>query len=311
VSGGVALGPGAEFDAIRTLLQRWGARAAGIGDDAAVLRVPRGESLVASVDSAFEGRHFKRSWLSPREIGYRAVAAALSDLAAMAARPIGVLVAIALPPGWRGALPEIADGIGDAVELAATHIVGGNMSDAESLSITTTVLGAVLSPLTRAGARPGDAVYVTGRLGASAAALRRLDAGDSPGEFRERFAHPIPRLSEALWLATHDATSAIDISDGLVGDMRHVAHASGVAVALDAARIPCAPGVDVELAMRSGEEYELLVTAAADLDIAEFERRFAIPLTRIGEIRAGPAGEVDIRGVGRVANPQGYDHFSP
>src|SRR5882672_2613293 len=108
------LGPGAEFDVIRALLVRWGDRAAGIGDDAAVLRLTRGDALVTSVDSSVEGRHFKREWLSPREIGYRAVAAALSDLAAMAARPIGVLIAFALPEAWRNELGAIADGIGDA-----------------------------------------------------------------------------------------------------------------------------------------------------------------------------------------------------
>src|SRR5262245_42670453 len=110
----------AEFDAIKAMLARWGARAVGIGDDAAVLDAPRGDSLVVSVDTSVEGRHFKREWLSPREIGYRAVAAALSDLAAMAALPVGVLVALGVPRGWRDSLLELADGIGDAVEVART-----------------------------------------------------------------------------------------------------------------------------------------------------------------------------------------------
>src|SRR6185503_18566000 len=216
VSDSIPLGPGAEFDAIRLLLDRWGHRALGVGDDAAVVRVPRGESVVASVDSAVEGRHFKRDWLTPREIGYRAVVAALSDLAAMGARPIGVLVAIALPSASRDILRQLADGIGEAVDVGRTHIVGGNMSDGDALSITTTVLGSAFSTLTRGGARVGDAVYVTGQLGASAAAWRRLDSGLDADVFRARFAHPLPRLLEAQWLAANDVTSAIDVSDGLV-----------------------------------------------------------------------------------------------
>src|SRR5947209_369950 len=115
VTGEIALGAGAEFDAIRDLVSRWGPRAIGIGDDAAVMQVPRGDSLVVSVDTSAEGRHFRPGWLTPREISYRAVAAALSDLAAMAAHPLGALIAMTLPTGWRDALPQIADGIAEAV----------------------------------------------------------------------------------------------------------------------------------------------------------------------------------------------------
>ena len=167
----IALGPGREFDAIRAMVERWGSRARGIGDDAAIITMPRGDALIASVDSSVEGRHFRRGWLSPREIGCRAVVAALSDLAAMAARPLGVLVALAVPVSWRSDLTAIADGIGNAVERARTVILGGNLSDAGELSITTTVLGSAFAPLTRAGARVGDRVYVTGRLGGPGSVL--------------------------------------------------------------------------------------------------------------------------------------------
>ena len=129
------LGPGAEFDAIREMLARWGDRAVGIGNDAAVLRLPRGDSLVASVDAAVEGQHFRREWLSPREIGYRAVTAALSDLAASAAKPIGVLIALELPAAWRADLSELAEGIGESVDAAQTQIHGGNISAADHLAI--------------------------------------------------------------------------------------------------------------------------------------------------------------------------------
>jgi thiamine-monophosphate kinase len=301
------LGPGAEFDAIRELLARWGHRAAGVGDDAAVLNVRRGDRLVASVDTAIENRHF-RAYLTPREIGYRAVTAALSDLAAMAAEPMAILIAIGLPRAWRDKLGELADGIGDAVDAAKTRIAGGNLSDAGELSITTTVLGAVFAPLTRSAARAGDRVYVTGRLGAPAEALRLLDAGQSAGPYRDRFVHPAARIAEARWLADHGVTAAIDVSDGLVADARHIAHASGVTIELDGSCVPRFEGVGVERALESGEEYELLVTSPSALDVGAFERRFAVPITDIGRVIVGAAA-VHVTGA-RVANAAGHDHFS-
>jgi len=316
MTGDTALGPGAEFDAIRLLVRRWGARARGIGDDAAVVSVPRGDLLVASVDSAVEGRHFKRDWLSPREIGYRAVAAALSDLAAMAARPLGVLVALTLPEAWRAELLDLADGIGEAVDAAGTTIIGGNLSDGDRLGITTTVLGSAFAPLRRDGARAGDRVYVTGRLGGPAAALRLLAegklAGSVGGPYRERFVNPVPRLAEGRWLAEHGASAAIDISDGLIGDLRHLAAASGVDVEIDAARVPRLDDVGVEDALRSGEEYELVTTAPAPFDTEAFAARFGIPLTEIGTVAGAPRdarSTVHVHGA-RVAPLEGYDHFS-
>jgi thiamine-monophosphate kinase len=304
-----ALGPGGEFDAIRTMLDRWGARASGIGDDAAVFASTRGDQLVASVDSAIEGRHFRRGWLTAREIGYRAVAAALSDLAAMAATPVGILVALGVPDAWRGELARIADGIGDALDEANTVIRGGNVTSASELSITTTVFGAAFAPLLRAGVRAGDTIYVTGKLGAAAAALRSLESSIDAGVHRARFARPVPRIREARWLAQHGATAAIDVSDGLLGDLRHLAAASGVAIAVDVSRVPCADGVDIETALVSGEEYELVVSASKPLDVDAFRSRFGLSLTAIGS--ASAASEPGIRVVGaRDADAKGYDHFS-
>lgn len=303
------LGPGEEFDAIRRLLDRWGDRASGIGDDASVLSVPRGDKLVVSVDSAIEGRHFRAEWLSPAEVGYRAVTAALSDLAAMAARPRGVLLAIGLPHAWRDHLDEIADGIGEAVSSCGATILGGNLSAAGELSITTTVLGSTFVPLLRSDATVGDIVYVTGRLGGVGAALAQLRAGQPAGAHRARLARPVARIAEALWLADAGASAAIDISDGLAADARHLAAASGVELRLDGARVPCVDGVEPGLAVQSGEEYELLLTAPPALDAAEFEARFRIPLTEIGHVVAGAAGAVHITGV-PDSGLTGYDHFS-
>jgi thiamine-monophosphate kinase len=303
------LGPGVEFDAIRALLERWGSKAVGIGDDAAILSLTRGESLVASVDASVEGRHFRRGWLTPREIGYRAVTAALSDLAAMAARPVGVLIAIGLGDGWREELLEIADGIGEAVTGANTVIRGGNISAASELSITTTVFGEAFEPLTRTRARAGDEVYVTGLLGGVGEALRRLERGEDSGSFRERFAHPSARIIEARWLATRGASACIDISDGLVGDLRHLAAASRVSIAVDAAKVPCVGSVTAEDALSSGEEYELIVTSPEALDTAAFSARFGIPLTRIGSVGKGSPGMVTVQGA-RVATAASHDHLS-
>ncbi|HSQ30204.1 MAG TPA: thiamine-phosphate kinase [Gemmatimonadaceae bacterium] len=302
------LGPGAEFDAIRQMLARWGDRATGIGDDAAVLRVPRGDSLVASVDATVEQEHFRREWLSPREIGYRAVTAAMSDLAAMAAAPLGVLIALELSEAWRPNLGDLADGIGDAVDAVGTRVLGGNVSGGERLSITTTVLGSAFTVLTRRGAHASDRVYVTGTFGGPGNVLERLHRGEQAGAYRERFARPRARLAEARWLAEQGASAAIDVSDGLLADLRHLAAASAARIEIDAQRVPRLPGIEPEAALSSGEEYELIVTSGAPIDSLAFERRFGIPLTEIGNVAAGP-WTVVVHGA-RVADVAGYDHLS-
>lgn len=306
------LGSGVEFDLIRALAQRWGSLAAGLGDDAATLTAPRGDKLVVSTDAAVEGVHFRRGWMSLRESGYRATAAALSDLAAMAATPLGILVAFTTEPARREELLEVADGIGDAVRAAGTFIVGGNVSAGLALTITTTAVGSAFAPVTRAGACPGDAVYVTGMLGGPAAAVRVLAKREQPEPLhRARFTAPAPRLREARWLAAHGATAMIDVSDGLSRDAEHLAVASGVAIHLDAAAVPTIAGASFEEAAGGGEEYELLVCAPGKLDVALFAEAFGLPLTRIGSVARSDAPRVEFERNGvRVAVPEGYDHFS-
>ncbi|MFL5612219.1 MAG: thiamine-phosphate kinase [Gemmatimonadaceae bacterium] len=309
---GASLGVGPEFEAIRAMVARWGHRASGIGDDAAVLRVPRGDALVASVDASIENRHFRADWLSAREIGYRAVTAALSDLAAMAASPLGVLVALALPQHWYTEISALADGIGDALDAARTVILGGNVAAADVLSLTTTVLGAAYAPLCRDTLRPGDTLYVTGRLGGPGAAIASWKSGHRlHDEHRARFAHPVARLREARWLADRGATAAIDISDGLAADLEHLAAASRVGVDVDLESVPLIDGVNGAMAAASsGEEYELIIGAQAPLDVAAFEKAFTIPLTAIGTVTESGAEIVFRRGSQRVAKPPGYDHLS-
>ena len=308
VPGEAALGPGREFDVIRLLIERWGPAAIGIGDDAALIRVPRGETLLASVDANVENIHFRRDWLTPEEIGYRAVTAALSDLAAMAARPIGMLLSLTVPEPWMKELGRLADGIGEAATHFQSPILGGNMAAALELSITTTVLGYAFTPLARSGARANDLVYVTGRLGGPGAALARLHRNESADETRSRLARPVARLNEARWLADAGATSAIDISDGLVADLRHVAAASRVRIDIEAAAIPLHPSTSLADALQGGDEYELIVTSPVALDVEAFARRFGIPLTEIGRVDSGSPA-VEVHG-DRVADAKGYDHFS-
>ena len=307
----VQLGPGREFDAIRQMVARWGDRATGIGDDAAIADLPRGDALVASVDSAVEDVHFRRGWLTAREIGYRAAAAALSDLAAMGASPVGMLLAITIPDSWRPDLLEIAGGAGEVAGRWHAPILGGNMTRGRELSITTTVLGSVFGPLTRDAVRPGHRLYVTGRLGASGAALGALLGNAEPDpRHREKFARPEPRVAEARWLAGEGAIAAIDVSDGLVADLGHLAAASGVRIELDLDHIPVAEGVTPKDAAASGEEYELVVSAPEAIDLEAFVAAFRIPLTPIARAIAGDPG-VEVRRKGRrVANPGGHDHLS-
>lgn len=305
----IALGPGKEFDIVRTLLAAWGSSAARIGDDAAILDVPAGEKLVVSTDTSLEGVHFKREWLNHFEIGYRATAAALSDLAAMAARPLGLVIALTLPEADRHEARTIATGIGEGAAAVLCPIVGGDLSSGKVLSLTITALGSVARPLSRAGAKPGQLVYVTGRLGGPAAALRAWRAGAVPADNdRARFANPVPRIDAAIGLAARGATSAIDVSDGLIADIGHIAAASKVCIEIDLARIPCFDQASAMDAATSGEEYEIVVTAP-EIDVAGFSQEFGLDLTEIGRVVAGPP-RVELLQDGKpVTAPLGFDHF--
>jgi thiamine-monophosphate kinase len=293
------------------MIAGWGDRARGIGDDAAVLALPTGQQLVVSTDTSLENIHFRWEWLSPEEIGWRAAAAALSDLAAMAAMPLGMLAAITLPPERLDDLVGLAEGIAASASATGAPIVGGDLTSGERLTITITVLGSTPTPLRRSGARPGDTVWLTGQLGGPALAVAAWSEGRQPTpEARTRFAHPLPRIREAQWLAAAGATAGIDISDGIGGDAAHLAAASGVRVTIDTDALPRAPGVDVSTAQRSGEEYELLITTRRAFDAAAFQRDFGLPLTQIGTVDRGDAGVDLLIGGERVASPGGYDHFS-
>lgn len=312
----VAMGPGREFDAVRALLEQWGPAAQGVGDDGAVLDVPSGERLVVSTDTTVEDVHFRRDWLTPEEIGWRATQAALSDLAAMGAAPLGVLLALTVPTTWQVDLAALADGIAAATRGQGVPIVGGDVTRGDRLALAITVLGHAARPLSRAGARPGNALYVTGRLGGPGAALSAWVSGNEPAPAdRARFARPVARIAAGQWLSAQGATAAIDISDGLAGDAAHLAAASDLGVVLELESVPCVPGRSVEEALASGEEYELLVTAP-ELDPTAFARAHPnLTLTRIGRVEAASAtlesGAVRGERDGKpVELPSTHDHFA-
>jgi thiamine-monophosphate kinase len=230
----------------------------------------------------------------------------------MAATPLGLLLALGVPPAWRSELESLAQGVGDVAAAAMCPIVGGNVSRAAELSLTVTVLGTSRHPLERSGARPGDALYVTGVLGGPGAALDALLRGATPRDIdRARFATPQPRIAEGRWLAEHGARAAIDLSDGLVADAGHLAAASDVRIVLDLGSLPCVDGIAPESAASSGEEYELLVAFPADArpDTHAFRDRFGIPLTAIGHVTAGRGVSLGARD-DRVDLPRGHDHLS-
>jgi thiamine-monophosphate kinase len=318
-----ALGPGPEFDRIRRIAAALGQKAAGLGDDCAVL-VPGDAMLVASTDVSVEGVHFRRDWLSLEEIGWRATAAALSDLAADGAEAAGVLVALTVP-GEAGAEDVVAAmaGAGGAAAAVGARVVGGDLSAGPGWSLAVTVLGWASSPVTRAGARAGDGLWVTGELGGPRAALEAWQRGEAPDdEARRAFARPVPRIHAGRWLARHGASAMIDLSDGLGADAAHLAAASGAALALDLDRVPVAAAAVAEarrlgltpaqFAAEGGEEYELLVALPATFvadDVLAFRSVSGLDLTRVGEVRSGAGVHAELGG--RPVTLAGYDHFAP
>lgn len=306
-----SLGAGAEFDRIRALWERLGSRAAPAGDDCAIVRIGTGQFAV-STDLAVEGTHFELGWLSHAELGWRAASAALSDLAAVAAEPLGVLASVGVPSAWdEQTVADLMDGIGNAAHAVEATVWGGDLVRSERLVIDMTVVGTVTRPVRRSGATPGDALWVTGALGGPLAALRAWSAGREPDLLaRERFAHPVPRIAEARWLEAAGARAMIDLSDGLVADAGHLAAASGVACRIDRESVPVhAAAGSADDALVSGEEYELLVALPPSFAHGvDFVEQFAVPFTRIGSVERGSGVHV-CAGGSPVDPPQGFRHF--
>lgn len=296
----------------------------GVGDDAALLRVPSGTDLVAAVDTVVAGRHFPLN-SDPRSIGHRALAVNLSDLAAMGATPAWATLALTMPradPSWlegfSGGLKRLADDYG--VEL-----VGGDTT-AGPLTISVQILGVVAhgTALLRSGAQAGDILAVTGTLGDAGAGLALVTArliGPDPraaGELLRRFEYPAPRVSFGS-NARGIASAAMDLSDGLVGDLPKFAAASGLAAQVDVGRLPMSGALlDTvpiaqarEWALAAGDDYELLVAVPPRRfeELAAVARQLNLTFTAIGELRPGSGVAWVLDGAPFTAPVHGYDHF--
>ncbi len=314
----LAMADGDEFDAIRTILAAVGETSRLVGDDTAIIPDAPG-TLVVSTDTSVEQVHFRRDWLTMSEIGWRATAAALSDLAAAAAVPGGTLLALTLPPGTSDdELRALAHGLAGALRNAGAYLIGGDFTTAGTISLTVTAFGRAVRPMSRLGASPGDEVWVTGVLGgARAALLDRLDGLVPSPAAHEAFARPTSRHRAAVWLAEHGATAMMDVSDGLAGDVGHLAAASGVRIEVDLDALPIHPSVhgvasrkqvpSREFAAVGGEDYELLFTLPSGSPAgADLESATGVPSTRIGTAREG-AG-VAFRSGDRLVALEGYRH---
>jgi thiamine-monophosphate kinase len=236
-----------------------------IGDDSAAVTLPgkRSGQVLLATDLVVAGVHVDLDLSSPSDIGFKSLMVAVSDVAAMGGEAGYALVSIAAPEGTD--FDQLGDGLAEASQLTRCVVVGGDLSHCPVLVVSVTVVGAVgepddLGPLRRSGARPGDELFVTGPLGGSAAGLRLLREGAGEGEGAHLVrAHrrPLARLDEGTVARRSGATAAVDISDGLLADCRHLASSSGVGIALSA--IPAADGATEEEALFGGEDYELVL----------------------------------------------------
>lgn len=306
----------------------------GIGDDAAVIRIPGDGFLLACTDMLVEGKHFLREKTPPAALGYKAMAVNLSDIAAMGGIPRQALVSV----GWPGDCSldyaeKVYEGLYDLAGEYQVNIVGGDTVCAPVMVLNVTVIGeARKRAVRRSGAKPGDKLAVTGRLGASAAGLALLQAGEEekrgiPAEvvkdLLDSHLRPAPRVREAgLLVATGNPSAMIDISDGLAGDARHLAVAGRVGVLIYGDRLPvddytkavaAAMQKDYrEWALYGGEDYELLVTLAEE-KVAGVKQRLAgagVSFSVIGEIIPGKEGlRIERQGKTGPLLGKGYEHF--
>lgn len=291
----------------------------GIGDDGAVLAPPVGSELVVVTDTMVAGRHFP-SEMAPADVGYRALAVNVSDLAAMGAEPLWFQLALTLPAIDESWVRAFAAGLGEAASEYRLAPTGGDVTRGP-MTITVTAIGAVAlgAALTRAGARAGDAVFVSGTLGEAGLAIA-ADAGqlsapdpEALGRWRRRLARPPARVALGARLGGI-ATAAIDVSDGLVQDLGHIARRSGVAITLEQAALPIADArlpQAVEMALTGGDDYELAFTAAVT-DAAQLVRLAApVPITCIGRVDAGDPGVTVLAPEGHALDLArgGYSHF--
>ncbi|QGU31808.1 thiamine-phosphate kinase [Thermochromatium tepidum] len=292
----------------------------GVGDDCALLEVPPGQRLAVSIDTLVSGVHFFAD-CNPEHIGHKALAVGLSDLAAMGAEPAWATLALTLPAPEEDWIRAFTLGLGRLANVHGMHVVGGDTTRGP-LSVTVQVHGLVPkgAAIRRSGARPGDAVFVSGTLGDAGLALRRMLSGEPVApELRHRLECPAPRVALGRQLRGI-ATAMIDLSDGLAGDLGHILTASGVGADLELERLPLTPQVaavvaatnDWSLPLTAGDDYELCfcVPPAHIATIGPLAETLGLPLTRVGWIRAGAGLAARAADGGRRTLPaRGYDHF--
>jgi thiamine-monophosphate kinase len=296
----------------------------GPGDDASVVRAR--SFAVTSIDAVTEGTHFRLETHPPADIGHKALATSLSDLAAMGAEAGEAYVALALPRGFDAAdARALVAGMEALAEHHGVSIAGGDVITAESLTVTVCVTGWADDADTlvgRDGAEPGDDLWITGEVGGAAAGLLLIDGAASVPEgdsLIRRHRRPDPQLAAGAALARAGASAMIDLSDGLAADARHLADRSGCMVTIDLALLPIAPGVaavaegagldPLELAAGAGDDYELLVTAPPER-ASELERAATdagVSLTHLGRVEAGTGVVLRAAG-GRTVELTGYEH---
>jgi thiamine-monophosphate kinase len=257
-----------EFGLIAAVTARLPGNAAvllGPGDDAAVVATPGGR-VVATTDVLVEGVHFRRDWSTAYDVGRKAAAASLADVAAMGGVGTALLVGLAAPPDLpvQWAL-DLADGLRDECEVVGAAVVGGDTVTADQVVVSVTALGRVDRWVTRDGARSGDVVLLVGRLGHSAAGLRLLQQGVTDGPLVEAHRRPEPPYAAGPLLAAAGATSLCDVSDGLVNDLGHIARASGVRIDLDSAQLHD-EAVSLADVLGGGEDHALVATAAGPVE---------------------------------------------
>ena len=292
----------------------------GIGDDCAVVRIPRGHEALVTTDFSLENIHFRRAWHPPESVGHRCLARGLSDIAAMGGEPLAAFLSLALPRS----LPQAwVDGFfRGLLKLAAefrVSLAGGDTAESPAgIMADIVVLGFVPKgkAVLRSGARPGDSIFVTGELGASAAALKSLYGGKKlePARFPRHF-YPSPRVAVGRFLRKNGWASAmIDISDGLSTDLGHICEESRVGAEIEAAAIPVATvgkparEVDLGLALNGGEDYELLFTVPRGEQVPS--RIAGVAIRLIGQVTRGRKISLRERdGAKRELPEQGWEHF--
>jgi thiamine-monophosphate kinase len=305
-----------EFGLIQRVVARLGDAPeplVGPGDDAAVVAAPDGR-VVVTTDILVEGRHFRRDWSSAGDIGHRAAAANLADIVAMGAVPTALVVAFAAPPetevGW---VEELADGIAEEAAGTGAGVVGGDMSASPVTTIAVTALGHLQgrSPVLRSGARPGDVVALAGRVGYAAAGYTVLSRGfRSPKLLVEAHRRPAVPYAAGPQAAVLGATSMIDVSDGLLADLAHVADASGVAINVRSAAFEVPAQMRDAAGALGVDPYAWLLTGGDDHALAAtFPRGTALPegWLEIGAVTEG--ADVSVDGKSYQGGPLGWDHF--